>query len=442
MTGGGGGGDGSGSGSGMKSTLWVLGALSGGLVLGALLAGTENPYLRGFVALVEPVGVVWVNAIRVTVIPLVFSLLVVAVASRRDPRTVGRLGVRAVALFTLLLAAGGAFTAFTAPSLLAGLDIDPSVASELRASAESAAGSIAATVSRVPSLRDRLVGIVPSNVVAAASEGAILPVIVFALAFALAAGRLPPAPRETLTGFFDAVGRTMLVLVGWVLAAAPVGVFALAVGLASQMGFRAAGAIFYYVAVLSALLFAFTLALYPVVSLVSGTSLARFGGAAAPAQAVGATTRSSLAALPAMLQAARGRLDLDPEASGFLVPLAVSIFRVNVPIAWVVGVLFLGKLYGVPIDAGALATLVATSVLISFSVPGLPSASLYLMAPVLAEMGLPPEGVGILIAVDVLPDVFKTTANVTSHLTAATILAPRGKKGVGSASSEIKIPAP
>jgi Na+/H+-dicarboxylate symporter len=98
------------------------------------------------------------------------------------------------------------------------------------------------------------------------------------------------------------------------------------------------------------------------------------------------------------------------------------VFRVNVPIAWVVGVLFLGQLYGVDIGTGQLAMLVVTSTLLSFSVPGIPSASLFLLAPVLVQNGIPPEGVGILIAVDAIPDMFKTLANVTAHLTSATLM--------------------
>ena len=122
-----------------------------------------------------------------------------------------------------------------------------------------------------------------------------------------------------------------------------------------------------------------------------------------------------------MISAARDKLGLDAAASGFVLPLAVSIFRVNVPMAWVVGVIFLGKLYGVEIGIATLATVVVTSTLLSFSVPGIPSGSLFILAPVLVDLGLPAEAVGILIAVDVVPDIFKTTANVTAHLTAATL---------------------
>jgi Na+/H+-dicarboxylate symporter len=124
-----------------------------------------------------------------------------------------------------------------------------------------------------------------------------------------------------------------------------------------------------------------------------------------------------------MIAGARDRLHLPATSTGFVLPLAVSVLRSNVPIAWVVGVVFLGRLYGVPVSETQLVVLVVTSTLISFSVPGIPSASLFLMAPVLVGLGLPAEGVGILIAIDAIPDMFKTLLNVTAHMTSATILA-------------------
>jgi Na+/H+-dicarboxylate symporter len=123
-----------------------------------------------------------------------------------------------------------------------------------------------------------------------------------------------------------------------------------------------------------------------------------------------------------MITAARDQFGATPAVTGFALPLAVSVFRLNVPIAWVVGALFLGRLYGVELSAGQMAGLVVTATLISFSVPGIPSSSLFLIAPVLVELGLPAEGVGLLIALDVVPDMFKTTLNVTSHLATAAVL--------------------
>ena len=212
---------------------------------------------------------------------------------------------------------------------------------------------------------------------------------------------------------------------------APIGVFALTLALGARLGSSSIGALARYIVTLSGTLLLFTVLLYPVVVLAGRMSLRRFIAAAAPAQALAAGSRSSLAALPLMISAAREKLGLGEAASGFVLPLAVSVFRVNVPMAWVVGVVFLGKLYGIPVSEGALLGLVVTSTLLSFSVPGIPSASLFLLSPVLVDLGLPAAGVGILIAVDVLPDMFKTLANVTSQLTAAVLAGGRANPPTG-----------
>src|SRR5438128_12684988 len=119
---------------------------------------------------------------------------------------------------------------------------------------------------------------------------------------------------------------------------------------------------------------AFTIAIYPAAAVLGRVGIARFAAAAAPAQAVAFSSRSSLAALPALIAGGRDRLGFSAPVTGFALPLAVSVFRLNVPIAWVVGAMFLGKLYGVPLTVAQLLGLVITSTLISFSVPGIPSS--------------------------------------------------------------------
>ncbi len=358
-----------------------------------------------------------------TVVPLVVALVITGVVSTADTRRVGRLGALAVPVFLAFLLAGGGFTLLVAPLSLDRLAISPEVAANLRSGAAGAAGPAGGSATQMPSLVQRIVEIVPANPVKAAADGAMLPLVVFTLLLALALTRLDPGRRESLVGMVQAVADAMLVMVKWVLIVAPIGIFGLAVGLGFRMGAAAAGALLHYVITLSAVLLIYILALYPVAVLLGRVSLRRFAGAAAPAQAVAFGSRSSLAALPAMITGAKDRLELPAAVTGFALPLAVSVFRVNVPIAWVVGVLFLGKLYGVPLDLAQLGGLIVTSTLISFSVPGIPSASLFLLAPVLVDLGLPAEGVGILIAVDAIPDLFKTMANVTAHLASVTILA-------------------
>jgi proton glutamate symport protein len=279
-----------------------------------------------------------------------------------------------------------------------------------------------ASAPAMPGLVERIVAIVPANPVRAMADAAMLPLIVFTLIFAVALARLDPARREPVVRLFESVAAVMLVVVRWVLAFAPLGIFALALGLASRLGARAAAALVFYMVTLSVVLLLFTLVLYAVAATIGRTPLARFAAALAPAQAVAFSARSSLAALPALITGARERLHAPPAITGVLLPLTVSVFRINVPIAWVVGAMFLAKLYGVELETPTLLGLVVTATLISFSVPGIPSASLFLLAPVLVDLGLPAEGAGILIAVDAIPDMFKTTLNVTSHLTVATVV--------------------
>jgi Na+/H+-dicarboxylate symporter len=404
----------------------VLVALGVGIALGAAAQASGNAAALRLATAIEPVGTIWINAIRMTVIPLVAALTIASVASAGEAGTLGRLGGYAVLVFTLLLLGGGFFTMAAAPLALGGLDIPADAAARLR---ESVAGAAGAAPAAMPTLAQRIVDIVPVNPIKAAADGTILPVVVFSLALGLALTRLDAKRREPLVEVCRAVSDALLVLVQWVLAAAPVGVFALAVALGARMGASSVGALAHYIVALSAVLFAYTLLLYPVAVLVGKVPPLRFASAALPAQAVAFSSRSSLAALPAMIAAARQALNLPATASGFVLPLAVSIFRLNVPIAWVLGFVFLGKLYGMEMSTATLATVVVTATLISFSVPGLPSASLFLLSPVLAEHGLPVEGVGILIAVDAIPDMFKTLANVTAHLTSASIVARFDRSG-------------
>jgi Na+/H+-dicarboxylate symporter len=130
-----------------------------------------------------------------------------------------------------------------------------------------------------------------------------------------------------------------------------------------------------------------------------------------------------MAALPAMLTAGEQKLGLPRTVTSFALPLAVSVFRLNQSVSWVVMALFASKLYGVELAPATIWTLAATSVLMSFSVPGIPSGSLFVITPFFVAIGIPAEAIGILIALDLLPDVFKTFANVTGHLTAVTLLA-------------------
>jgi proton glutamate symport protein len=408
----------------------VLLALVLAVVLGALVSASGSaPLLRGADAL-APIGALWVNAIRMTVVPLVVSLIVTGVASAAELRTIGRLGGRSVLTFVLLLAGTAAVIVPLAPLVFALL---PSGGARppLPAGAMEAASDVAAGGRQT--LGTWLTSLIPPNPVAAAASGAMLPLILFTLLFALAVTRTSPAARAAVVGFFGAVGEAMLVLVRWIIAAAPVGVFALVLPLAARLGTSMVGAIGFYVVAYSVACVVVILLLYPVVAMAGRVPMRRFARAALPAQLIALSSSSSLATLPALVESAEDGLGLSTQVTGFVLPLAVSTFKIAGPVSWTIGALFVGAFYGVPLHARELATIAFAAVFLGFGVPGVPRGAFIMLAPLFTAIGLPVEGLGILIAVDALPDTFATALNVTGDL-AATALVARGQgRGAGSA---------
>jgi len=408
-----------------RRVTWIaLLSLVVGLLAGAALASTASAAtLDRVVRVLEPIGTLWVNAVRMTIVPLVVSMLIVAVASSESLRSMGRLGGAALAFFLITLGVIGVYAALLGPPLLAGLTIDAQAAAALRATASSSSQQVATTIRGMGGLAQRVVELVPANPFKAAADGAMLPLIVFTMIFAAALSRIPAELRETPVRFFGAVSEAMLVIIRWVFIAAPIGVFALAVVVGARLGYTAVAAVGYYVGVFALLMIGVLLMVYVAAVAIGRVSLRRFATAVAPAQVIALGSRSSSAALPAMIDAARDVLRLPPQIVSFVLPTAVAIFRVSAPISFVLGALFLGKLYGVDLTTTQIAELVVLSILLSLSVPPVPSGSLFLMAPVFSELGIPVEGVAILIAIDVIPDLLKTATIVTAHMASAVVVA-------------------
>ena len=265
------------------------------------------------------------------------------------------------------------------------------------------------------------VNVLYSGTVAAAAEGAILPLVMFTVIFGVAATRVTPHYRDTINRGAKAVSETILVVVDWILTTAPIGVFALTLTLAAQTGASVIAAVAGFLAAVAILLTTATLALYPLVRVFGGVPMALFAKACAPAQAVGFSTRSSLASLPPMLEEADRTLQLKPEVSGLVLPAAVSVFKYASPMSRIVGTFFVASLFGVELGPLEIGSLAAGMGVLSFYSPGIPSGGLFVVAPLWMAFGLPMEGIGILIALDLIPDMILTVANVTGDLAVAAI---------------------
>jgi proton glutamate symport protein len=408
----------------MKESTRVLVALAAAIGGGTLVAASGSKPLLDAADALAPVGTLWVSAIRMTVIPLVVSLLITGVASATDVGAIGRIGGRTLVVFVVLLAAIAAIVIPLAPTLFALLPLPSTAGAKptLPAGAAEAANQMSAS-GQNPSFSAWLTSLIPSNPIAAAANGAMVPLILFTLILAIAIARSPESTRAPLVGLARALGDAMLLIVRWVVLAAPVGVFALVLPIAAHLGGAVAGAIGVYIAAYSVACVAVTLLIYPVVAVFGGIPIGRFARAALPAQLIAFSSSSSIASLPALIESGERGLALPDRITGFVLPLAVSTFKAAAPVSWTIGALFVGWFYGVPLHARELATVAFAAVFLAFAAPGVPRGAFIMLTPLFLAIGLPAEGIGILIAVDALPDTFATVLNVTGDLAAAALVA-------------------
>ncbi len=406
-------------------SLQVLTALFAGLAAGAAAQAWGIPGGEGTVAMVEGVGQLWLNALRMTIIPLVFSLLVTGIASIADAAATGRLALKAVWVFAALLIGATIYGVLASQGLHALWPIDPEGGRLLLAGAHGDAA-----------VRENLGGgglgafltsLAPSNPIRAAADDAILGIVVFAIVFGFAATRLPARLRQPMTVFFEAVAETMVVIVHWVLRAAPVGVFALSLGVGLRAGLGAAGVLGHYIALVVLSLVSLILLTYVVAVLWGRVALPRFARAAAPAQVVAFSTQSSLACLPVMVERARDHLGVSAATAGLVLPLAVAVFRITSTVANLAVCIYVAHLYGIALTTGVLIAGSVTALAVSVGTVGLPGQVSFFasIAPIAIVMGLPLEVLPLLLAVEVVPDIFRTIGNVTADLAAARIVEGR-----------------
>jgi Na+/H+-dicarboxylate symporter len=401
-----------------RAPFYALTALGAGLLIGVIILRSGSQAGLSAARFIEPIGTMWVNAIRMTVIPLIVSSLIVAI-SGAGPGMAKTLGTRALVVFFGLLIMAAIITGIGAPLVFEALTIDPAASKLIRSSATPV------SVPEMPSISSWLVSLIPSNPIKAAADGAMLPLLVATLAFGLALGTLEASLRQPVVEFFAGIAAASSVIVRWILVIAPLGVFSLALALATRVGAGIFGAVGFYLVAHSGFCVIITIALYVIVVASRRVTLRQFAKAVLPAQVVAASTRASVAALPANLTAADEVLKLPRAVSAFTLPVAVSLLRLNQPVSWLCMALFAAKLYGVPLAGTTMLVILVTSVLVSFSVPGIPSGSLFVIAPFFASYGIPVEAIGVLIALDVIPDFFKTPLNVTGHLAATILISPR-----------------
>lgn len=403
----------------MSKAMTVLVALVAG-VFGGILIGDNIPLL---IQAADIIGTLWLNSMRMTVVPLVVALLITGIVQTAQAARAGRLAGRAVMTMLVILVCSSVLAAVVLPTLLSIFPMPAGSGEALRA-------ALAHTEkpASVPPFGDFVRAVIPTNPVAAAANDALLPLIVFTAALGFAITRLPDEKRAPLAGFFSALADALVIIIGWVLSLAPIGVFALALVVGAKVGTTAFGALAHYIIMLSSLGIVIWLCSFALAVFGARARLGDFFRASIPAQAVAISTQSSLASLPAMLKGVRA-IGVPEQTADMVLPLAVTIFRATGPAMNFGVALYIAHWFGVPLGPAQIAVGIAAGATTTLGAVSLPGSVSFVssVAPICLAIGAPVEPLALLIAVETFPDIFRTLGNVTMDMAVTATVARRNQ---------------
>ena len=404
---------------------WALAGLLLGLTLGALFGERSATVL----SVASFIGMLWLNALKMTVIPLVVALLIIGIAKSQEAAAAGRIAGRSVLWIVVICTMSSIFGAVAILFLTRLFPLPAETARGLQA----ALSGVDKASAPVAGIADFFKGIVPDNVFAAATNGDVLPLVVFAVLFALALAQISAKGRAAIVGLFEAVADALLVIIGWVLALAPIGVLALAYSVGTAAGGAAFAGFGHYVLLISVIGILVTLAAYPLAAVAGRVGFPRLSRALIAPQAVAISTRSSLASLPAMLAATRV-LGLREQVADVTLPISVALFRATGPAMNTAVAFYVAHWIGYEPSVPQMIAATAVGAVMSYGAVSLPGEVSFIssIAPIALALGVPIAPLGLLVAVEMVPDIFRTVGNVTHDVVLATIVDRENKSAPSS----------
>ena len=409
----------------------VLVALFVGLVGGTFAQAGGDGIREPLIQVATYVGGLWLDALKMTVIPLIVALLVTGIAKGAEAARAGRIAGRSILWFVIVCTSSAIFGAVMMTLMVGAFPLPEGAGQALRAGLAAIDQSTAAPP--IPSVADFFRGIIPSNVIAAASNGDVLPLVVFTVFFALAVARIAPQRRKTVVEFFDGIADALLIVIGWVLWIAPLGVFALGFALGASAGGAAFAGLAHYIVLVSVIGVLVTLWGYPIAIIGGRVPVGIFTKSMIAPQSVAISTRSSLASLPAMLGAARVQ-GVREQVADVTLPMAVALFRATGPAMNVAVAFYVASWLGYQPSLGAAVAATAVASVISYGAVSLPGEVSFIssIAPIAMALGVPIAPLALLVAVEMVPDIFRTLGNVTLDSAVTAVV----NKSVGSVSTE------
>lgn len=381
----------------MNLSVRILIALVLAVIVG-LIAGAESiPWIKAWIA---PIGTMFINLIKMMIVPVVFASLVVGVTSLGDTKKLGRMGVKVVALYLLTTA-----VAIVIGFGIAGI-VQPGVGMDI-------AGATAPKVKEAPSVMQVFVNMIPSNPVSSMAKAEILPIIVFSLFVGIGITKAGKK-GEGLIGFFDSVAEVSYKIIAMIMELAPYGVFALLLPVVAANGPKV------LLPLLSVILAVFigcvihAVAVYSSLASVLGKiNPVKFFKGMSEAMLIAFTTCSSAAALPINMKNCQEKLGVSREVSSFVLPLGATINMDGTALYMGVCSLFIANAFGIDLTGGQMMMIVFTGTLASIGTAGVPGAGLIMLAMVLQSVGLPMEGLALVAGIDRVLDMCRTCLNIT-----------------------------
>lgn len=397
----------------MLNRLIALGLFLG-LAVGLGAAMTGSPILHGIAEGSAPLGKLFVNAIKMVVIPLVVSVIFASIARLGDPRKLGKIGGLTLGFYWItLIPAITIGMAVMAVGLQFAPDVEMPTAEPL-------------PIPVLQSIPDFIVSLVPPNPFAAASAGTILPLIVFTALLAAASGTLAKDRRERMVTAAEDISTALIKLVWWILYTAPIGIFGLIAPATAVLGWGLIQNLgVFIICVFVGLVALMLLVFLPLLWVIAKLRPVKFLKGTMGATSIAFSTTSTAAAIPVSLEETAKNLAVSETVADLVIPLGASMYRPGSALFQGAAIVFLAHLYSVPIGMGAVGAVIFATFLVSLTVAPVPSSSVVTMAPALDAVGVPVAGLAFILGIDRIPDMMRSTVNLLGQISTAVIVDTR-----------------
>ncbi|MBQ9377620.1 MAG: dicarboxylate/amino acid:cation symporter [Schwartzia sp.] len=377
-------------------------------VIVGLIAGPEGlPFIKLWIA---PIGTIFINLIKMMIVPVVFTSLVVGMTSLGDTKTLGRIGVRTIIIYLVTTA-----IAILIGFVIAGI-VHPGAGMQMVAEGK-------VDVKQAPSIMQVFVNMIPTSPVEAMAKSQILPIIVFALFVGVGIIQAGGERAQLLIRFFDAAAESCYKIIALIMSFAPIGVFALLLPVVAANGPKVLLPLISVIACLAIGCTIHAVAVYSVIAQVGGhVSPMKFFSAMSEAMMLAFTTCSSAAALPVNMKNLQEKLGISREVTSFVLPLGATINMDGTALYMGVCSLFIANVFGIDLTSGQMMMIIFTGTLASIGTAGVPGAGLIMLAMVLQSVGLPIEGLALVAGIDRVLDMFRTCLNITGDGAVATVI--------------------